>query len=198
MAGNASSEALEHVHEAKAEFSEVTLTPPHPPRTETPLYEATHKRLIFAEDRPCFGCGVRHSDLQDSARKADPQVNPFGAEMMESHHFPVERSLATAIDRERVAADYPTVRQFKTLIEWVDSEYNILILCDQCHRLADHAIHRALWQDVIAEKYAIRDPQTGKRYEFAATEKDATAEEAQDETIVEDVAKALGGTVVQP
>lgn len=180
------SPTLARVHETHEATSAVELEPPHPPRKETPLYRATHRRLIITEDRPCYVCGVRRSDLLSKARRNDPRINPYKARVMESHHFPVERGLLAAVDRELLAQAYPTVRQYKTLEAWVDSEYNMLVLCSSCHRLADHAIHRALWQDVIATKFALRDT-SGHRFEFAATPTDAAQVEAADEALVEEV-----------
>ena len=175
-------DTLSHVHITKESVSSEELTPPHPPREETPIYRATHKRLVEDEDRPCFVCGVRGSDLLDPARQADVRVNPYGAADQESHHWPVERSLLGGVDPELVARDYPSVRQFKTFEEWVDSEFNMLVLCSACHRTADHAIHHSLWQDVIATKYA-REDTAGDRYQFVATAKDASQVEAKDEQI---------------
>lgn len=172
------SDTLSHVHETREPEAPIELTPPHLPRKETPIYQRTHKRLVIEEDRPCFICGVRKSTL------SDPAQNPFGATDIETHHFPIERSLLAAIDRELLARDFPTVLQFKTLEEWIDSEYNLLCLCDPCHRLAPHAIHRAHYDAFIAEKYARRDAQ-GHVYEFAAeSEQQATQLEAVDALIL--------------
>lgn len=176
--------SVEQVHDAAADVARHTVVPPHPPRTETPIYRATHKRLVITEDRPCFICGVRRSDLLDPQRRADPTINPYGATDLETHHWPAERGLATALDRELLAQDYPSVRQYKTLIEWIDSEANMLVVCSACHRTADHAIHRTLYQDFIATKYAVRTPD-GERYAFAADDEDVKQVEAADESIVQ-------------
>lgn len=120
---------VERVHATALHLATLEIEPPHPPRKETPIYAATHKRLVIAEDRPCWVCGVRRSDLLDPARRRDRTINPRGAKAMETHHWPVERSLLTAIDRVRLAADHPTVLYYKSLVEWVDGEHNMLVLC---------------------------------------------------------------------
>ncbi len=176
------SSTLTHVHITKEGVHSEELTPPHPPRKETPIYRMTHKRLVITEDRPCFICGVRRSDLLDPARKNDKNINPYGATAIETHHWPIERSLADGCDPELVAQAYPSVRQYKTFIEWVDSENNMLVLCSACHRTADHAIHHALYQDAIATKFAIRDKE-GDRYAFVATDQDVAQVEQADEVI---------------
>jgi len=173
---------LAHVHETHEGLSTIELTPPHLPREDTPKYRATHHRLVIVEDRPCFVCGVRHSDLQDATRRSDMAINPRKATQQESHHWPIERSLFSAIDRQKLAVDYPTVLQFKTLIEWIDSEHNMLVLCDVCHR-GEQGIHHVAVQDWLAAKYAVCGPDD-QPYLFAATVKDAAADMAKDEQII--------------
>lgn len=175
------STTLQHVHETHESVSSIELTPAHDPREDTPIYRASHQRLIYDEDRPCFVCGVRHSDLQDPVRAKDPKINPKQAVQMESHHAPIERSLASAIDRDALARDYPSVLQFKTLMEWIDSENNLYVLCDKDHR-GEGGIHHVMMQDFLASKYAIRGAD-GTPYQFAATATDAAAVEAKDEQI---------------
>lgn len=54
---------LQHVHATVFGIAEVEMTPPHPPREDTPLYMRTHHRLVVTLDMPCAICGVRHSTL---------------------------------------------------------------------------------------------------------------------------------------
>lgn len=176
------SETLAHVHETHEEIASIELSPPHPPREETPAYKAAHEHLLFVRDEPCWICGVRHSDLQDETRRGDLHVNPYGAKQMESHHFPIERSLVDAVDRTRLAKDYPSVLLFETLEEWADTEHNLVAVCDQCHRGMGVSFHHALFQDLMAKKYAKRAA-SGEAYEVAATPEDAAASEARDEAI---------------
>lgn len=190
-------EELAHVHETREHPVAITLTPPHAPRVETDLFRQTRARII-AEDRPCWSCGVRPSDLHDPARAADPHVNPWGAKAIEAHHVWIERSLANAIDYERLAADFPSVRFYATVEEWADSLDNNDAFCDQCHRLAPHSAHRAGMPIVRAQRYAKRDPETGLPYQFAAaTELQAQRAIARDEHIVADVEEALALAVAR-
>lgn len=185
---------LAQVHVVHEHPTALTLTPPHAVRTETERFRQTRERLVHALNAPCFICRVRQSDLDDPARRADPRVNPFDATVMECHHVHIERSLANAIDRELLAADYPSVRQYATVEEWADSEDNNAAFCDACHRLAPHAVHRAGWPIVQAARYARRDPETGLPYLFAAaTPVQAQAALARDERIVADVERMLDG-----
>lgn len=63
--------------------------PGHAPRTETPTYSRTHKQRVAVDDR-CWVC----------RRTAAESGHP-----LETHHHPIERSLAEMIDFELVQAD---------------------------------------------------------------------------------------------
>ncbi len=174
---------LTHVHETHLSMSVIELSPPHDPREDTPIYRATHARLVIKEDRPCFICAVRYSDLRDPVRRNDLAINPMQAVTQETHHWPIERSLASAIDGDLLAKDYPSVLQYKTLIEWIDSEFNMLVLCSTCHR-GETGVHHVAAQDFFAAKYAIKGAD-GASYQFAATVADAATVEAKDEAIAQ-------------
>lgn len=157
------SDRLQHVHITSEAVSGDTLTPPHPPRADTPTYRRAHERLIHELDTPCYFC-----DAKDNR---------------ETHHWPVERSLAAAVDIERLARDHPEVRDYPIFMDWVDSEHNLLVLCAECHR-GPQGIHHALAQDAFIRRYARRDPASGRPYIFAATPDTAQAAEAFDEQLL--------------
>lgn len=171
--------ALLHVHETKEEVASVELTPAHPPREETPIYKKTHHQLVVEEDSPCAICGVRRSTL------ADPAQNPFGATQLETHHFPIERSLLNACDWRKIAAKFKQVTSEADLEEFVDGPANMLVLCDQCHRSPQHGIHHLLPQDWFIQ------PFLKQNYEIAATASDAAQAMAADERI-EEQTRAVG------
>lgn len=154
-------ETLKHVHETHESVATVELTPPHDPREDTPAYRRAHELLIKQLDTPCYFCGSKES--------------------RETHHWPVERSLAGAVDVARLAVDHPEVRDYADLMDWVDSIHNLLVLCADCHR-GPGGIHHALAQDVFIRRYAKRG------YVFAASAQEAPKEmeriEALDETIL--------------
>jgi hypothetical protein len=152
-------DALKHVHITHEAVAVEELTPPHEPREDTPAYRRAHERLIHELKRPCYFCGV--------------------TEQLETHHFPVERSLAGAVDIERLAVDHPEVRDFADLMDWVDSEHNLLVLCADCHR-GPGGIHHALAQDVFIRRYAKRG------YIFAASPSEVPKDEAFDEQIIQE------------
>lgn len=109
--------------------------PPHPPRSSTREYAATHKLLTHTLDQPCRDCGVRLSTL------SDPKQNPLGAKQMETHHWPLQREFADALDPAKVHLEYPQVTDRKSLNMFIDSPSNMLCLCDVDHRSPTRGIH---------------------------------------------------------
>lgn len=160
---------LAHVHETPESVATVELTPPHPPRVETPAYRAAHSFLINRKNAPCHICGVTKRTLRNPAK------NPMGATQLETHHYPVERSLVDACDPAKVHRDFPAVYDRASLLAWVDTPANLLVLCDVCHRSAEHGIHHLLVQDWVIQRY-LRDG-----YQVAARAADAAAVLASDE-----------------
>ncbi len=160
------------VHETTEAVSNVEMSPPHAPREDTPLYRKAHHFLIVEKDSPCEVCGVRNSTLGDAAQ------NPFHAQALESHHYPIERSLAAACDPKKVHQDYPSVYDQDTLMQFVDSPGNLKILCDVHHRSLEHGIHHLLPADFAVQKYLLDG------YIVAARAQDAAKVEQVDEAIV--------------
>lgn len=141
--------ATDHVGEGSVSKVHVTaesvvvyeMTPPHLPRTQTPMYVKSHKYLVETQDKPCVVCGVRNSTLSDAAQ------NKFGASTLETHHYPVERSLLEACDPNKVHLAFPEVIDQETLEAFVDSPRNLIVLCDVHHRSVQQGIHHLLVQD---------------------------------------------------
>jgi hypothetical protein len=167
----AASATIAQVHETEEAVAAVELTPPHPPRTETPAYLAAHKFLINTKGAGCHVCGVTKRTLRNPAK------NPYGAKALETHHYPIERSLMDACDPMKVHADFPQVHDRATLESFVDSIPNLLVLCDVHHRSIERGIHHLLTQDWIIQRYLLDG------YVVAAEAKDAAQELAKDEQI---------------
>lgn len=141
------SDTLSHVHETHEEVASIEMTPPHPPREETPEYRKAHHFLIREKQSPCVVCGVSIVTL------ADPTINLLGSKDMETHHYPIERSLMDACDPVKVHKDFPVVYDKASLALFVDSPANLLVLCDICHRSPERGIHHLLTQDFAVQKY---------------------------------------------
>lgn len=162
---------LSHVHETRETVATVEMTPPHPPRTSTPEYARAHKFLVTTKNSPCLVCGVTRRTLRNPAK------NPCGAKAIETHHYPIERSLMDACDPVKVHRDFPQVYDAATLAAFVDSPANLIVLCDFHHRSVEAGIHHLLTQDFAVLKYLKNG------YQVAATRQDAAAVLAKDEAI---------------
>lgn len=163
---------INQVHVTTEGVANREMTPPHPPRVATPEYAKAHDFLINQQNRPCLVCGVRKSTLDDTA------LNPFGATQLESHHYPIERSLADACDPVKVHQQFPQVYDATSLMTFVDSPANLLVLCNICHRSPDLGIHHLLVAD-----WAIR-PFLRTGYQVTATDADAATVEARDAALM--------------
>ncbi len=164
---------LQQVHITAEEVASQEMSPPHPPRVDTPEYRKSHTHLVETLDSPCVVCGVRRSTL------GDPAQNPFGARAMETHHYPVERSLVDACDPTRVGRVFPQVIDQATLQAFVDSPANLLVLCDIHHRDPELGIHHLLTQDWVIQPFLLEG------YRVAARAEDSAEREREDAVIVD-------------
>ena len=128
-------------HERRETISFVEHTPDHEVRVSTKLYEETHKKLCIELDMGCFVCGRKRSEL--IAANLPPT---------ETHHF-VEWSQKDAINWDKFAEKIKKIPNLQTgvfyhdLFDWeevkknpsiyVDSVYNMIVLCK------DHHTHKA-------------------------------------------------------
>jgi hypothetical protein len=113
----------------------IEMYPAHPPRKDTPEYRATHILLTRTLDQPCRDCGVRRSTLRD------PIANPLSAKQMETHHWPLQREFADALDPAKVHKEFHEVTDRRSLDMFIDSPKNMLVLCDVDHRSKARGIH---------------------------------------------------------
>lgn len=140
-------DTLAHVHATRIGVAQIEMTPPHLPREETPIYSRTHNHLVNKLDTPCAVCGVRKSTLDD------PKENPFGATAIETHHYPLERSLLDACDPKKVSVIFPQVKDRDSLEEFIDSEENMMVLCDVHHRHPLYGIHHLVAPDFFVQSF---------------------------------------------
>ena len=142
-------------HELKKALFEDYFVPAHEPRTNSALYNRTHDELINAKDTPCYVCGVSKSTIKDLSR------NTVGATQLETHHFHCEWSLVNQVDWDVMKAlhpDFPAWDKIdpndtKTFFNFVDHEYNMMVLCDVHHRAKLHGIHALEYAVWIGQKF---------------------------------------------
>lgn len=137
-----------HAHAVSRRLMETIAYPDHDPRKASAEYTRVHHHLIAELDEPCWICGVRASTLHD------PAANPRGATQMETHHWRVEWALAGAVDPEKILADFPEMgaADDEHLRAWLDSESNMLVLCDVCHRHPHYGIHSITYPAWVAQR----------------------------------------------
>ena len=136
-------------HKVERTLHEVVFYPEHDPRKASPEYNKVHNHLINVLDEPCWSCGVKKSTLGDKSQ------NPKGAKQMETHHWRIEWALTNAIDPAKILADFPELGAADEvhLRQWLDSEGNMLVLCDICHRNGNHGIHSITYPVWVAQRY---------------------------------------------
>jgi hypothetical protein len=156
------------------------MYPPHPPRSDTPEYRATHKLLAKTLDQPCRDCGVRNSTLRD------PIANPLNAKQLETHHWPLQREFADAIDPAKVHREFPEVTDRKSLDMFIDSPKNMLVLCDVDHRSKARGIHHInesleAVKRFLIDGYVLADVAANEAADLATDEKVTAGENPAEE-----------------
>jgi hypothetical protein len=113
--------------------------PDHPPRTESPLFARTKRKMITHDDIPCFICGTKT--------------------LREVHHYFVEWAFADGVDWELMRSMHPNFdwSKFKDPADFVDSPYNMLILCQAHHRGQHTGIHYMPYPLWIMQKHKRHD-----------------------------------------
>jgi hypothetical protein len=123
---------LEHTQTETIHFS--INYPDHAPRTESALFRKTKRHLVHDLDTPCWVCGTK--------------------EKREVHHFHIEWADSEGVDWEKMRALHPAFEwsTFKEPADFVDSEYNMRVLCEKHHRGVNHGIHMLPYPMWIAQK----------------------------------------------
>lgn len=129
-------------HDVHRTIREFIVTPDHEPREDDPYaaeYRAARHHAIDVLDSPCWICGIRKST----------------GGRMETHHSVIEWSLANGIDPKKLAADFPEldISDEESFRKWLDSEGNLLVLCDVHHR-GFPGIHSVTYPPFRAQRYA--------------------------------------------
>jgi len=110
-------------HEVSQTLEFQVYYPDHPPRTESALFRRTKHHLVAVLDTPCWVCGSK--------------------EQREVHHFHAEWADSEGIDWDKMRALHPNFpwSTFSEASDFIDSEYNMMVLCEKHHRAKGHGIH---------------------------------------------------------
>lgn len=134
-------------HEVHETLSVDIFYPDHEPRTASPTFERTRHHLINVLDTPCWICGTK--------------------EAREVHHFHVEWADSEAVDWVKMRSLHPDFSwsTFTKPEHFVDSEYNMMVLCKHHHTGKDHGIHMLPYPVWIMQRHALQS------FEFAPDDK---------------------------
>jgi pterin-4a-carbinolamine dehydratase len=106
----------EKVHEVESTMNVEFYFPDHAPRKITPTFRKTRKKLLVENKETCFICGTDKN--------------------LEAHHYYVEWAMSNAVDWEKMKKLHREFdwNNFKKPEDFVDSVYNMMILCEKHHR----------------------------------------------------------------
>lgn len=121
-------------HEIKQTIHIDRFYPDHIQRTASKLFERSRIHLIKELNKGCEVCNTK--------------------EKLECHHFHCEWADSNDIDWDKMKKFHPKFdwTTFTNPEDFVDSEYNMMILCETHHRGIDHGIHCLPFPDWIAQK----------------------------------------------
>ncbi|MFC3111400.1 hypothetical protein ACFQAT_10560 [Undibacterium arcticum] len=113
----------DHEHEFKETIAIDIFYPDHPPRTESTLFKRTKHHLVKVLDTPCWVCGSK--------------------DKREVHHFHAEWADSDGIDWDKMRILHPAFpwSTFNYPSDFIDAEYNMMVLCETHHRSKNHGIH---------------------------------------------------------
>ena len=121
-------------HEFKENIVIDIYYPDHSDRSTSNLFLRTKHHLVDVLDTPCWICSTK--------------------ENREVHHYHVEWAFSDAVDWDIMKVVHPTFdwSKFKIAEDFVDSEFNMMILCQLHHRGKDAGIHYLPYPIWIAQK----------------------------------------------
>lgn len=125
-------EEIKNEHEFKESLQVDVFYPDHTPRIESETFVKSRKHLIDELNTPCFICSM----TLEEAKKQNTDL--------ELHHYYVEWAYSDAVDWNGEIRDKHKDfdwSKFTKPEDFVDSEYNTMVLCQVHHRHKDKGIH---------------------------------------------------------
>jgi hypothetical protein len=127
--------------------------PDHNKRVDSAIYKKTHHELCHLQDMPCFICGI---------------TNKSSGLSLETHHFYCEKAAQNAIDWIKFGKFAQHCYNIQTGVnignnfDWaeveknpdifVDSIFNMIVLCKEHHTSANKGIHHIPFPEWILQK----------------------------------------------
>ena len=134
-------------HQFKETLEVDIYYPNHEQRTESDVFVKSRKHIIDELKTPCWICGM----TLDEAKSKNTDL--------ELHHFYVEWAFSDAVDwNGNIRKLHPNFdwSKFTKPEDFVDSEYNMMVLCQDHHRHRDKGIHMIpypIWVIQAVKKY---------------------------------------------
>ncbi len=121
-------------HEVTETLTVDIYYPDHTQRVQSGLFTKTKHELIDVRKTTCWICDT--------------------LDQLEVHHFHVEWAMSDAIDWDKMKTLHPNFdwSTFKTPTDFVDSEYNMMVLCQKHHRHKDYGIHMIPYPVWVVQK----------------------------------------------
>ena len=149
--------------------------PIHEKRKDTSLYRRTRHELIYNRKLTCFICGKKNikkkniKEKNDEKNDEEDEKSKEEDESLETHHFYCEKYAQTMIDWEKfglfakncyniqtgenIGANFDWQEVEKNPDIFVDSPYNMIVLCKQHHTSGNKGLHHVPFPDWILQKY---------------------------------------------
>lgn len=145
-------------HQVKVTNKYIINYPDHEKRKNSNIYNKTHYELCIKKNLPCFICGKTRKETNQS---------------LETHHFYIEKAAVNAIDWVKFGQFAKTCYNIQTgdniahIFDWeevaknpdifVDSKYNMIVLCKEHHTSGYKGIHHVAFPDWIVQKFTIKN-----------------------------------------
>jgi len=158
LSNNSSEHEYEHEHidshNQKMSSHYIVNFPNHEKRKESSTYRKTHHSMCVDKNIPCFICGKTQQGSHIS---------------LETHHFYCEKAAQNAIDWLKFGEfakncyNIQTGEYIGNKFDWskveenpdifVDSEYNMIVLCKEHHISGTKGVHHVPFPNWILQKY---------------------------------------------
>jgi hypothetical protein len=129
-------------HDQKVTHRYIVRYPDHEAREHDPHYVDFHAYRRRTVDTAQCQFGVERGDFSECTLDKP----------LELHHAIIEFALMSAVDLKILATDFPGIDTPDEVGEWINSEHNLIYLCQFHHRGAG-GIHVASASDYAASQY---------------------------------------------
>lgn len=134
---------INNEHELKEDIVVDVYYPNHEPRTTSETFIRSRNHMIVELKKTCWVCNIDN----ETALKQNNGL--------ELHHYFVEWAFSDMVDWTKMKTLHPDFNwdKYTKPEDFVDSEYNMMVLCQTHHRHKDYGIHMLPFPIWIAQTY---------------------------------------------